>query len=222
MPNASGFQFSKGSEWLAIKMTGAPNDTSHRGTDLLLRRLATGTTQNIGNVNQYDFDDAGKLLAYTVDAANRLGNGVYVLNLGTGEMRALDGAAKDYDGLTWATDSTRLAVLRGEKPEGKVEKDNTLLAWTDGGAAQPQAVEWDPAKDARVPARLRAERIHGAALDEGRRARVRRHQGAGRLAGRERRAAGESRHLSLEGRRPAVRADHPRGRRRGARRSRAS
>ena len=53
VPNASGFQFSKGSEWLAIKMTGAPNDTSHRGTDLLLRRLATGTTQNIGNVNQY-------------------------------------------------------------------------------------------------------------------------------------------------------------------------
>jgi dipeptidyl aminopeptidase/acylaminoacyl peptidase len=151
VPNAGGFQFSKGSEWLAIKMTAAPNDTSHRGTDLLLRRLSTGTTQNIGNVNQYDFDDAGKLLAYTVDAANRLGNGVYMLNLGTGEMRALDGAAKDYDGLTWATDSTRLAVLRGEKPEGKVEKENTLLAWTDGGTAQPQAIEWDPSKDAAFP-----------------------------------------------------------------------
>ena len=151
MPNAGGFQFSKGSEWLAIKMTGAPNDTSHRGTDLLLRRLSTGTTQNIGNVNQYDFDDAGKLLAYTVDASSRLGNGVYLLNLGTGEMRALDGAAKDYDGLTWAADSTRLAVLRGEKPEGKVEKENALLAWTDAGAAQPQVVEWDPAKDAAFP-----------------------------------------------------------------------
>ena len=58
------------------------------------------------------------------------------LNLATGEMRALDGAAKDYDGLAWGTDSTRLAVLRGEKPEGKVEKENMLLAWTDGGAAQ--------------------------------------------------------------------------------------
>ena len=179
-----GFQFSKGSEWLAIKMTGAPNDTSHRGTDLLLRRLSTGTTQNIGNVNQYDFDDAGKLLAYTVDASSRLGNGVYLLNLGTGEMRALDGAAKDYDGLTWAADSTRLAVLRGEKPEGKVEKENALLAWTDAGAAQPQVVEWDPAKDAAFPQGFVLSEYTAPRWSEGRRARVRRHQGAGRLAAR--------------------------------------
>ena len=47
----------------------ARGDTSHRGSDLLLRRLADGVTQNIGNVNQYDFDTAGNLLAYTVDAA---------------------------------------------------------------------------------------------------------------------------------------------------------
>ena len=118
VPNAGGFQFSKGSEWLAIKMTGAPNDTSHRGTDLLLRRLSTGTTQNIGNVNQYDFDDPGKLLAYTVDATNRLGNGVYV-PVPIPADAVPDGAAKDYDGLTWATDSTRLAVLRGEKPKAR-------------------------------------------------------------------------------------------------------
>ena len=53
-------------------------DNTHRGTDLLLRRLDNGMTQNIGNVNQYDFDDAGRHLAYTVDAADKLGNGVYV------------------------------------------------------------------------------------------------------------------------------------------------
>jgi dipeptidyl aminopeptidase/acylaminoacyl peptidase len=151
VPNAGGFQFSKGSAWVAIKVNGAAGDTSHRGSDLLLRRLATGVTQNIGNVNQYDFDDAGKLLAYTVDATSHMGNGVYVTNLATGETRALDGTAKDYDGLAWGDSSTRLAALRGEKPEGKTEKENVLLAWTDAGAPQPAGIEWDPAKDTTFP-----------------------------------------------------------------------
>ena len=96
-------------------------------------------------------------------------------------------------------------------PKARIEKDNTLLAWTDARRRAGARRRVGSGEGRGVPARLRAERIHGAALDEGRRARVRRHQGAGRLAAGERRAAGESRHLSLEGRRAAVRADHPRG-----------
>jgi hypothetical protein len=149
--NAGGFQFSKGSEWLAVKINGTPNDTSHRGSDLILRRLATGENQNIGNVNQYDFDDSGKWLAYTVDAANRMGNGVYVANPATGETRTLDNVAMEYDGLVWRTDATSLAALRGEKAKGKEQKDNVLVAWADAGAAPTSKTEWDPAKDASFP-----------------------------------------------------------------------
>ncbi len=141
VPNASGFQFASGSEWLAIKMNGTPGDTSHHGTDLLLRRLATGATQNIGNVNQYDFDDAGKLLAYTVDAADRLGNGAYLLKLTTGETRVLDSKPEEYAGLAWRDSSASLAVLRGEKPKGKEQRENILLAWPD--AATSATVQWD-------------------------------------------------------------------------------
>ena len=151
VPNAGGFQFSKGSSWLAIKMNGTPGETSHRGTDLLLRRLSTGVTQNIGNVNQYDFDDGGAWLAYTVDATNKMGNGVYVTNLATGDTRALDGSAKEYDALAWGDGSTRLAVLRGDKPDGKTEKANVLLTWTNAGAADAHAAEFDPGKDASFP-----------------------------------------------------------------------
>jgi len=49
-----------------------------------LHDLSSGLDRNIGNVNQYDFDHAGKLFAYTVDAADRLGNGIYLLNPETG------------------------------------------------------------------------------------------------------------------------------------------
>ena len=140
VPNASGFQFAAGSQWLAIKMNGTPKDTSHHGTDLLLRRLATGATQNIGNVDQYDFDDAGNLIAYTVDAADRLGNGAYVIKLATGETRVLDSKPMEYAGLAWRDSSASLAVLRGEKPKDKEQRVNSLLAWTDAATSAP--VQW--------------------------------------------------------------------------------
>jgi dipeptidyl aminopeptidase/acylaminoacyl peptidase len=150
VPDASGFKFAAGSEWLAIKMNNTPGDTSHHGTDLLLRRLATGATQNIGNVSEYEFNDAGKLLAYTVDARDRLGNGTYVINLASGDSRALDTRPMEYAALAWRDSSNSLAVLRGDKAKGEEQRDNVLLAWTDAAAAAPP-VEWDAAQDAAFP-----------------------------------------------------------------------
>ncbi len=149
VPNASGVQFSKDSQWLAVKMNGTPGDTSRRGTDLILRKLADGTNVNIGNVYQYDFDDAGKLLAYSVDAAGKMGNGVYLTTLATGEIRVLDTATTEYDALTWRADSKDLMVLRGEKPAGKALKANTLVVWKDVAGAK---TEWDLSKDSSAPA----------------------------------------------------------------------
>ena len=44
VPNASGFKFASGSQWLAIKMSVTRGDTSRHGTDQLLRPLSTGAT----------------------------------------------------------------------------------------------------------------------------------------------------------------------------------
>jgi len=151
VPNASAFQFSPGSQWLAIKMNGTPSDTSHRGTDLVLRRLASGVTQSIGNVAQYDFNYNGALLAYTIDAVSDMGNGVYVDNLATGETRALDTKPMKYDGLAWRDSSDDLVALRGEKPRGEEQRENVLLAWTGAGSAQATRHQWDPTADAAFP-----------------------------------------------------------------------
>jgi dienelactone hydrolase len=150
VPNASGFQFAKGSQFMAIKMNGTAGDTSHRGTDLIVRRMSDGMNQNIGNVYQYDFDDSGRYLAYSVDAVNKLGNGVYFTNPSTGETRALDSSAMDYDGLVWRGESTALAVLRGEKPKGKDLKESALLTWTDATSASGKT-EFTPSADASFP-----------------------------------------------------------------------
>jgi dipeptidyl aminopeptidase/acylaminoacyl peptidase len=152
VPNPASFQFSEGGRWLAVRTNKAtPSDTSHDGTDLILRDLSTGATRNIGNASAFAFDDAGERVAYTVDATDRLGNGVYVIDLASGQTRTLASAALDFDGLAWSDKGTALAVLRGDKAKTNKQKDNVLIAWSDAGAPNARMIEYDPAKDGTFP-----------------------------------------------------------------------
>ena len=154
VPNGATFKFSKGSKFLAVRTNKANASARNNGADLVLRDLTTATSQNIGNVNLYDFDDAGRMLAYTVDAAERIGNGVYVIDLATSQSKVLSSAAADYDQLSWSAKGSGLAVLRGDKKKENVQRDNTLILWRDVALAKPVAVEYDPAADAAFPKAL--------------------------------------------------------------------
>lgn len=151
VPGAQTFRFSKGSKFVAIRLNKANAAAKQNGADLVLRELSTGLAQNIGNVGAYDFDDAGRMLAYTVDAADRVGNGVYVVDLGTSQSKVLSSAAADYDQLTWGDKGDALAAFKGDKKKENRQRDNSLLVWRDVSAAQPRAIEYDPAKDASFP-----------------------------------------------------------------------
>ncbi len=152
VPDAATFKFSKGSRFLAVRTNKANASAKHNGADLVLRQLATGLVQNIGNVNLYDFDDQGHLLAYTVDAADRIGNGVYVVDLGANRSRVLSSAPLDYDQLTFSDKGSALAVLRGDKKKENLQRDNTLIVWADAkSVVDGSAIEYDPAKDASFP-----------------------------------------------------------------------
>src|SRR5262249_31939647 len=145
------FKFSKGSKYLAVKATKANTAAKHNGTDLVLRDLTAGVSQNIGNVGAYDFDDAGHLLAYTIDAAERIGNGVARVARAPSRSRVLSSATADYDQLSWSDKGTGLAVLRGDKKKENVQRDNVLLAWPDAANPSGRATEYDPNKDAGFP-----------------------------------------------------------------------
>lgn len=149
--NAATFKFAKGSKLLAIRMNKASAASTNNGADLIVRDLTNGSMRNIGNVNLYDFDNAGRLLAYTVDAAERIGNGIYVLKPATGETRALNTAIADYDQMVWSDEDSHLAVIRGDKTRGMRQKTNTLLAWKFVAAAAPTAIEWNPSTDGAFP-----------------------------------------------------------------------
>ena len=133
--------------------SGAP--VGPRGVDVILRNLTTGRDQLLGSVGDIAFNKAGDLLAYTVDAAVKDGNGLFVLDLRNGRVNALDNDAKNYNQLTWSEDGTALAVLKGLDVDKMRERDNALIAFPNVpaalGDAPPAPVMLDPSKAAGFP-----------------------------------------------------------------------
>lgn len=99
-----------------------------RGADVLLHNLATGMTQFIGNVGESAFNRSGDLLVYTVEAAVRDGNGLFVVDLATGRTAVLDNDARTYSRLAWNDSGTAVAVLKTRDVPRMREREAVLLA----------------------------------------------------------------------------------------------
>ena len=126
------------------------------GTDLVLYGLSTGETVNVGNVLDFDFDDAGNYLAYTIDARDQIGNGVQLRSLKTDVVKALDADQAMYRQLTWADSGLGLAVLRGKADT--VAKDTlwAVVAFTDFSASgAPRKTVFDPKTATDFPAGMK-------------------------------------------------------------------
>jgi dipeptidyl aminopeptidase/acylaminoacyl peptidase len=161
IPDPQSSVFSKNSKFLAVRRNKANREATNDGTDLVIRNLGDGTVQNIGNVSAFAFNDSGSLLAWTVDAADKAGNGVYVMDPAGGSVRALDTDTLTYDRLAWNEDGTAIAVLRGATPASMEQRSNTLIAFSDLTtksrasttlSGTPKRFVYDPSKDAAFPA----------------------------------------------------------------------
>jgi dipeptidyl aminopeptidase/acylaminoacyl peptidase len=141
--NVDDFGFAPGSSHFWVKKVGDDEDADHDGTDVLMRALASGATELLGSVDELDFDGEGRWLAWTVDAADRAGNGVYVMDLASGVRRVVDQADASYSRLTWAEGADALAALRGTTPDGFEERDNTLVAATNLAGGSPSVATFD-------------------------------------------------------------------------------
>jgi dipeptidyl aminopeptidase/acylaminoacyl peptidase len=128
-----------------------------RGLDVILLDLKTGRHQLLGSVADLAFNRTGTLLAYTVDAAVKDGNGLFIFDTRNGRITPLENDAKNYNRLTWNEAGTGIAVLKGLDVERMREKDNLLVAYLDVQAALDDEgvgatpVVLDPAKTAAFP-----------------------------------------------------------------------
>jgi dipeptidyl aminopeptidase/acylaminoacyl peptidase len=123
-----------------------------RGQDAILFDLRTGRHQLIGSVADFAFNRTGELLAFTVDAAVKDANGVFVFDTRNGRVTTLDNDARNYNRLVWNDEGTAVAVLKGSDVEKMRERDNVLVAFPDvpsalkDGAAAPAQIVLEPAK----------------------------------------------------------------------------
>ncbi|MGD8276969.1 MAG: hypothetical protein PVH00_03035, partial [Gemmatimonadota bacterium] len=143
-------EFSADAKFLAVRRNPADREASFEGSDLLLRDLSDGSVRNFGNVGAFAFGPAGKRLAWTVDAADHVGNGLYLLDLARGVVTTLDSKAEEYRQLAWNEEGTALAVLRGLKPEKKEQRVNVLVV-AQSVDRRPATFTYDPADDATFP-----------------------------------------------------------------------
>jgi hypothetical protein len=130
---------------------GKPDDKP-QGSDLILLDLASGTELSLGNVSDFAFDKPGNWLAWTVDAPDKLGNGVELRDMRSGIVMALDTAKATYRGLNWTEKGDALAVLRGTEDSRWEEKIYELLAFRHfGEGSAPEKLTFNPGKEQAFP-----------------------------------------------------------------------
>jgi dienelactone hydrolase len=130
-------------------------EAAPRGSDVILHDLVTGRDQLLGSVSEISFNKSGDLLAYTVEATPRDGNGLLVIDLKSGRVTPVDNDARVYSRLTWNDAGTGLAVMKGLDVDKMRERDNVLVVYPDIRAAldspEPVVAKLDPSKTPSFP-----------------------------------------------------------------------
>jgi dipeptidyl aminopeptidase/acylaminoacyl peptidase len=149
-PGVRGFEFGGEGGLLAIHKDRSDADAEHQGSDLLMRDLARGTVLSFGNAAQFSFNDSGTHLAWLVDAVDRAGNGLYMVEVESGRLRALDTNDAYFDDLAWNEAGDAVLALRGTTPDGQMHRDNDLVIVDDLDAA-PRVSVWRPSDEPSFP-----------------------------------------------------------------------
>lgn len=143
--NVSNFSFNnEASSHLAINLT-KDGSGGAKGSDLLLYNLTTEKAQNIGNVAEFSFNKNGNYLAYTIDAANQSGNGVYLLTISSNSTQVLDSDKASYKSINWTEKGDAFAALKLVKDK-KFKQDHGKVIGVKNLNA-PQITVYDPQKD---------------------------------------------------------------------------
>jgi dipeptidyl aminopeptidase/acylaminoacyl peptidase len=117
---------------------GAAGPRRQFGSPLVLRNLATGAEERLGDVLAYSFDDSAKVVAYTVVSRDSTKDGAYLRNLSSGQTTTLLAGHGDYKGITFDHAQSQILFLSDKDEFGRPTPRYTLYqASVKGGAAQP-------------------------------------------------------------------------------------
>ena len=128
--------------------------SGRRSADVIVRDLDAGADLTFGNVAEFSWNDAGTLLAMTIDVEGHTGNGVQLLNAQTGAIRSLDAGDLHYTGLVWRPKADDLAALRSRADSAFADTSFTIISWR-GLASTPTKLTYDFGNDGTFPKALR-------------------------------------------------------------------
>lgn len=127
--NISAYQFSHDGRYLVMHKY-RPDESSIRGSDIILRDLESGTNQLFGNVAENEFNKDGTLLALLIDSHEKLGNGVHLIHLENMSTRVLESDEAEYRSLTWNDDGSSLAFLKVSPDDAYQEDSHKIYAFS--------------------------------------------------------------------------------------------
>ena len=139
----SSFSFSGDGRHLALRRY-QPEEQESAGADAIVRDLDSGTSISFGNVAVLAWQDEGHLLAMTVDAADRVGNGVRLYDPVAGRIRSLDTDEAEYRELSWREEAADLAVLKTYTDDEHEDTAHVVLAWRELDEGDGEASVLDP------------------------------------------------------------------------------
>jgi len=118
------------------------------GTDLIIRELATGKQDTIGEILEYAWTKNGRLLAYTVSSARPENDGVFVRNAANGSVMSLLKGQGNYKGLAFDEKGTQFAFVSDRDDYQADASPFKLYRWAEG---TPAAVEFASASTKGMP-----------------------------------------------------------------------
>lgn len=116
-----------------------------KGSDLLIYNLNSEKALTLGNVLEFSFNKAGTQLAYTVDAANKSGNGIYLFNLSNNSTTVLENDKASYKSLSWTEKGDAFAALKMVEDKKYKQEQGKVIGVKNLSA--PQVTLYDPKKD---------------------------------------------------------------------------
>jgi hypothetical protein len=144
--NVNSFSFNgENSTLLGLNLGNGGASGDAKGSDFLLVHLDSDKKRNIGNVLEFAFNKTGDYLAYSIDAANQSGNGVYLLELESGKTEILDSDTATYKSINWTEKGEAFALLKLVKDKSFKQDHGKLLAVKN--LSDPQLIIYDPKKD---------------------------------------------------------------------------
>jgi dipeptidyl aminopeptidase/acylaminoacyl peptidase len=149
--NTESYSFTKNANHLI--MNGYSSENS-KTKDIFIYNLKTGTMKNIGNISEYSVNKPGNRLAYIINAEDKKGNGVELMNLDNYNIDFLDNDTSIYRNLVWEREGDALAFLKTVTDTGYVE-DNHILFTVRKVLTKPEVKSCNPGTYTSFPDGLR-------------------------------------------------------------------